>query len=186
MANWIAPTTDADIREQLLGPEVAGHPVWNICSKTPDNPLATVPWHQDTAYVSEGSEKTPQPTAWIPFLNADAINGALQLMRGGHRSGQVFPHHLERESPTAGFVSKGGSLYLEIDDGKLPDCEIVTVPVPFGSVLLLNQLFLTVQLKIVLKIFAGVLIYAINAPASPPACQWPLQPRSGAAKIPAA
>ena len=138
-ALWSHPRL-LNIMEQLLGPEVAGHPVWNIRSKTPDNPLATVPWHQDTAYLSEGSEKTFQPTAWIPFLNADAINGTLQLLRGGHRSGQVFPHHLERESPTAGSVSKGGSWYLEIDDGKLPDCEIVTVPVPFGSVLLLNQL----------------------------------------------
>lgn len=128
------------IMEQLLGPEVAGHPVWNLRSKTPDNPLATVPWHQDTAYLAAGSEKTFQPTAWIPFLDADGINGTLQVLRGGHRSGRVFAHHLERESPRAGAVSKGGSWYLEIDPADLPAGEMVTVPVPFGSVLLLNQL----------------------------------------------
>ena len=40
-----------DVIEQILGPEIAGHPVWNLRSKTPRNPLATVPWHQDTAYL---------------------------------------------------------------------------------------------------------------------------------------
>jgi len=93
-----------DVVEQILGPEIAGHPVWNLRSKTPLNPLATVPWHQDTAYLAPGAERTLQPTAWIPFIDADAVNGTLQVIRGGHRSGQVFRHG--RSGP-AGTRSRG-------------------------------------------------------------------------------
>ena len=77
----------------MIGPEIAGHPVWNIRCKAPINPLATVPWHQDTAYLVEGSEHTLQPTAWIPLLDAQGENGTLQVERGGHRTGSVLPHH---------------------------------------------------------------------------------------------
>lgn len=136
-ALWSHPRLLA-IMGQLLGPDVAGHPVWNLRCKTPDNPLATVPWHQDTAYLSPGSERTFQPTAWIPFLDATGAEGTLQFIRGSHGSGQVFPHRLER--------TKGGrsaeSWYLEVSEDQLPKGEVVRVDVPFGSVLLLNQLIL--------------------------------------------
>lgn len=32
--------------EQLIGPEIMGHPVWNLRTKTPQNEATTVPWHQ--------------------------------------------------------------------------------------------------------------------------------------------
>ncbi|MEK7411891.1 MAG: phytanoyl-CoA dioxygenase family protein [Planctomycetota bacterium] len=134
---WSHPRLLA-IMVQLLGPNVVGHPVWNLRCKTPDNPLATVPWHQDTAYLAPGSETTFQPTAWIPFLDATGAEGTLQFVRGSHRAGKVFSHGLER--------SKGGananSWYLEVPEDRLPTGEIVRVDVPFGSVLLLNQLIL--------------------------------------------
>lgn len=133
-ALWSHPRLLA-IMEQLLGPEIAGHPVWNLRCKTPDNPLATVPWHQDTAYLTAGSETTFQPTAWIPFLDATGREGTLQLIRGSHRTGQVFRHVLERD---AGGVA--ASWYLQIPAEACPAGEQVTVEVPFGSVLLLNQL----------------------------------------------
>lgn len=41
-----------DCAEQLLGPELAGHPVWNLRVKTPQQEQATVPWHQGTAKVA--------------------------------------------------------------------------------------------------------------------------------------
>lgn len=135
-ALWSHPAL-LDIMQQLLGPAVAGHPVWNLRCKTPLNPLATVPWHQDTAYLSVGAESTFQPTAWIPFLDVDAVNGTLGFVRGGHRSGRVFSHRLDREGKQG---AKAGSWYLEIPDESLPAGERVTVQVPFGSVLLLNQL----------------------------------------------
>lgn len=130
---WETPRL-LDIIEQIIGPEVAGHPVWNLRSKTPLNPLVTVPWHQDTAYLAEGCQTTFQPTAWIPLVDADRVNGTLQVVRGGHRSSRVFRHRLEN---TRGHSA---SWYLYIPDDELPEGEIVTCEMPKGSVLLLNQL----------------------------------------------
>lgn len=132
-ALWGAPRL-LDIAEQILGPEVAGHPVWNLRSKTPKNPLVTVPWHQDTAYLAEGCASTLQPTAWIPLVDANRVNGTLQVVRGGHRSGKVCRHRLENT------VGHKGSWYLYIPEDELPEGEIVTCEMPKGSVLLINQL----------------------------------------------
>jgi hypothetical protein len=123
-----------DIAEQLLGPEIVGHPVWNLRSKTPHNPLATVPWHQDTAYLAKGSENTFQPTAWIPLVDADEVNGCMQVVRGGHNPPRVFHHKLEN---TRGDKN---SWYLYIDEADLKKEEIVTCTMKKGSVLLLNNL----------------------------------------------
>ena len=105
--------------------------MWNLRSKTPLNPLATVPWHQDTAYLAPGAEHTLQPTAWIPLIDANAVNGTLQVLRGGHRSGKVFRHR-----PSG----RQESWYLCIADEDLPEGEVVTCEMPMGSLLLINQL----------------------------------------------
>jgi hypothetical protein len=123
-----------DVIEQILGPEIAGHPVWNLRSKTPRTALATVPWHQDAAYMASGAEHTFQPTAWIPLIDAEGANGTLQVLRGGHRSGKVFRHRPER---TRGQEK---SWYLYIAEEDLPQGEIVTCEMPMGSLLLINQL----------------------------------------------
>jgi hypothetical protein len=130
---WSSPEL-LDMLEQILGPEIAGHPVWNLRSKTPLNPLATVPWHQDTAYLAPGAEQTLQPTAWIPFIDAESVNGTLEVLRGGHRGGQVFRHRPERSQ------GHQKSWYLRIADEDLPQGEIVTCEMPMGSLLLINQL----------------------------------------------
>ena len=130
---WSSPKL-LDIVEQFIGPDIAGHPVWNIRSKTPDTGLMTVPWHQDTAYLGDGAETTLQPTAWIPFLDANAINGGLQVLRGGHRPGRVAKHRLESS------IGNKKSWYLYIDEADLPPGDLVTCEMPFGSVLFLNQL----------------------------------------------
>lgn len=130
---WSSPRL-LDIIEQFIGPDIAGHPVWNIRSKTPDTRLMTVPWHQDTAYLGEGAETTLQPTAWIPFLDANAVNGGLQVLRGGHRPGSVVQHRLENT------VGDRKSWYLYIDESDLPPGDVVTCEMKLGSVLFLNQL----------------------------------------------
>jgi hypothetical protein len=40
-----------NVVEQLIGPEIAGHPVWNLRTKTPQNEATTVPWHQGMLHV---------------------------------------------------------------------------------------------------------------------------------------
>lgn len=97
-------------------------------------PDATVPWHQDTAYMVEGSEHTFIPTAWIPLLDAKGNNGTLQVIQGGHHVDRVLPHHQERKR------GKPRSWYVYIDEQDLPDGEIVTCEIHIGSVLFINQL----------------------------------------------
>lgn len=123
-----------DIVEQFIGPDIADHPVWNIRCKTPDNQLATVPWHQDTAYLLEGAEKTLQPTAWIPLIDANSTNGTLKVIKGGHKVNTTVPHYPEREA------GNKQSWYLNIKDEHLPKGQEVTCEMPMGSVLFINQL----------------------------------------------
>ncbi len=144
-----------DIIEQILGPEIAGHPVWNLRSKTPHNPLATVPWHQDTAYLAAGSQHTFQPTAWIPLVDANEVNGCMQVIRVNRGTtpqrmiGHALPPPIPLRSIGGGVVyrhklentrGRKDSWYLYIDEQDLPEGEIVTCTMNKGSVLLLNNL----------------------------------------------
>jgi len=124
-----------DIIEQILGPEIAGHPVWNIRTKTPNNPLTTVPWHQDAAYLAPESIHTLQPTVWIPFVDANNINGCMSVLKYGHQSGKMCTH----------TCCAGPSWYISIDDAILKptlgeNCEIISCHVKKGGILLINQL----------------------------------------------
>jgi len=123
-----------DVIEQVLGSDIAAHPVWNLRTKTPNNPNVTVPWHQDAAYMTDESVNLLQPTAWIPFLDATVQNGCMQVFKGGHQPGLVA-HHI---------CCTGTSWYIEIDEKvmkeSLGDREIVTCPIPLGGFLLINQL----------------------------------------------
>ena len=130
---WSSPKL-LDIVEDLIGPDIAGHPIWNIRSKTPRTTLMTVPWHQDTAYLKPGAERTEQPVAWVPLTDVTERNGALQMVRGGHKPGAVIRHRLHRD------VSDSRSSFLYIDEADLPAGEIVTCEVEFGTVIFLNQL----------------------------------------------
>ena len=128
---WSSPRL-LDVIEQLIGPDIVGHPVWNLRSKTPLNPLATVPWHQDCAYLAPESRHTLQPTAWIPLVDANRENGCLQVIAGKHS--EEYPHRMENET------GHDKSWYLLIEDDDLPPGEVVTCEMTRGSVLLLNQL----------------------------------------------
>ena len=89
----------------------------------------TVPWHQDSAYFDEGAEKTLQPTAWIPFTDVTARNGTLEVIRGSHKSGKVFPHRPEKET------AHPESWYLCIEEENLPPGDRVVCEMTMGSVL---------------------------------------------------
>ena len=58
--------------------------MWNIRPKTPRNDQATVPWHQDNAYLDPSALYTLMPTAWIPLIDANATNGCMQVRRMVH------------------------------------------------------------------------------------------------------
>lgn len=50
-----------NVIEQLIGPEIAGHPLWNLRTKTPQNEATTVPWHQGRITVKRRITKLKAP-----------------------------------------------------------------------------------------------------------------------------
>lgn len=122
--------------EQLIGPEIAGHPVWNLRTKTPRNEQATVPWHQDNSYLEPCALNVLQPTAWIPLLDATKITGCMEMASGGHKKGITAPH----------VCCAGDTWYTELTEEEMTktlgvdlekDLEICEVP--YGGVLFLNN-----------------------------------------------
>eukprot|EP00045_Choanoeca_perplexa_P007279 m.64590 g.64590 ORF g.64590 m.64590 type:complete len:398 (+) comp14008_c0_seq1:42-1235(+) len=133
---WGSPQL-LDIAQQLVGPTFAGHPVWNLRTKTPQQEQATVPWHQDIGYLGEDCWSTLQLTAWIPMLDATKENGCMQVVRGGHKTG-LAGHHT---------CCAGGTWYIDLPEDQMTNVlhtdlnkDVVTCEVPKGSVLLLNNL----------------------------------------------
>lgn len=133
---WAHPRLLSAAR-QLLGEDVGGHPVWNLRCKTPQQEQATVPWHQDTAYLDRDCWGVLQVTAWVPLVDATQRNGCLQVVRGGHRSGRTAPH----------TGCAGGTWYLSMDEAAAQQelgvdllRDAVTCEVPLGGVLFLNNL----------------------------------------------
>ncbi|CAH1786911.1 unnamed protein product [Owenia fusiformis] len=126
-----------NMMEQLIGPNIAGHPVWNLRPKVPQNEATTVPWHQDCGYLDSDSYSVLQPTAWIPLLDATEKNGCLQVIRNSHKSGKVAKHN----------CCWGTTHYVMLDEEESPKilgCDLkkdrVTCEVPFGGLLLFNNL----------------------------------------------
>lgn len=130
------------IAEQILGSDsdIMGHPVWNLRCKTPETlskGQATVPWHQDTAYLDEECWDKLQLTAWVPLVDATTSNGCMQVVRKGHLSGITANH----------ACCVGGTWYVEVTPEELEatlGCDmkqdVVTCEVPCGSVLFLNNI----------------------------------------------
>ncbi|XP_013396291.1 uncharacterized protein LOC106163289 [Lingula anatina] len=123
--------------EQLIGPDIAGHPVWNLRTKTPKNEATTVPWHQDVGYLDNNSYEVLQPTAWIPLLDSNENNGCMQLVKGGHKTGRVAEHE----------CCAGNTWYTMLTEEEMEKTlevnmaeDIVSCPVSYGGMLLLNNM----------------------------------------------
>ena len=125
-----------NVIEQLIGPDIAGHPVWNLRTKTPRNEQVTVPWHQDNAYLDASCLQTLQPTAWIPLLDTNANNGCMQVVSEGHKLGMTAKH----------TCCAGGTWYVDLSEEEMVktlgvdlDKDVVTCEVPYGGVLFINN-----------------------------------------------
>ncbi|XP_072038017.1 uncharacterized protein [Amphiura filiformis] len=126
-----------NMMEQLVGPEVAGNPVWNIRPKTPMTEEATVPWHQDNGYYDETAQELFIPTAWIPMLDVEENNGCLQVLRGGHRTGVLAKH----------TCCAGGTFYIQTSEEEMVKSlgvdmkkDLVTCEMKKGDFILFNNL----------------------------------------------
>ncbi|CAH1780477.1 unnamed protein product [Owenia fusiformis] len=125
-----------NMMEQLIGPEIAGHPVWNLRPKVPNNEGTVVPWHQDAGYFSADSYEHLVVTAWIPFLNTHANNGGMQVVKGVH--GRGCARHT---------CAPGDTWYIDLSEDDIRNTlgadlknDIITCDVPYGGFLLFNQL----------------------------------------------
>ncbi|KAK0041958.1 hypothetical protein Bpfe_028588 [Biomphalaria pfeifferi] len=126
-----------NVVEQLIGPEIAGHPVWNLRTKTPQNEATTVPWHQDSAYLDNDSYNVLQATAWIPLLDANEKNGCMEVISGGHLPGKVVRHTCcWGETWYVVMDEQDAAEKLNVDFVK----DKVLCPVPYGGMLLINNM----------------------------------------------
>nr|XP_039257236.1 uncharacterized protein LOC120333906 [Styela clava] len=122
--------------EQIVGPEIAGHPVWNLRSKTPKTEQATVPWHQDNAYLEPCSLNVMQLTAWIPLIDATKVTGCMEVISKGHRKGVTANHTCcAGETWYVELTEKEIEKTLDVDMKK----DVVLCEVPYGGVLFLNN-----------------------------------------------
>lgn len=78
-----------DAVEQIVGPDIAGHPVWNLRIKLPQHHLEEVPWHQDNGYFEDDARGTMICTAWIPLMDTHKQNGGMAMVRKTHQKGRV-------------------------------------------------------------------------------------------------
>ncbi|XP_071801414.1 uncharacterized protein [Asterias amurensis] len=125
-----------NVIEQLIGPDIAGHPVWNLRVKTPRHEQSTVPWHQDNAYLDPEALHVLQPTAWIPLLDVNQNNGCMQVIPRGHLRGVTATH----------TCCVGGTWYVQVKDDEEMKTSLgvdvkdaVTMEMKYGSVLLMNN-----------------------------------------------
>lgn len=126
-----------NVIEQLIGPDIATSPVWNLRTKTPKNNATIVPWHQDSGYFDNQSYNVLIPTAWIPLLDTDEFNGGMQVAKKGHRTGRVATHQ----------CCWGNTWYVMLEEEEMKktlgvdmDNDVITCPVPYGGMLLFNNL----------------------------------------------
>ena len=59
-----------------------------IRPKLPEERITTLPWHQDSAYMPE-TENDLYLTVWIPLVDVNQKNGALQFIPGTHKNGLI-------------------------------------------------------------------------------------------------
>ena len=125
-----------NVVEQIIGPNIAGNPVWNLRSKTPHNVATIVPWHQDNGYLDETALHTLMPTAWIPLIDATVENGCMQVVSGGHSKGITATH----------TCCAGPTWYVDLAEEEIENTlgcdlknDVVDCPVPFGGMLLINN-----------------------------------------------
>ncbi|XP_076463481.1 phytanoyl-CoA dioxygenase domain-containing protein 1-like [Babylonia areolata] len=133
---WADPKI-LNVCEQLIGPDIKGHPVWNLRCKTPQNENTVVPWHQDAGYMDNRSYEVLQVTGWIPLLDATRENGCMEVVSGGHLKGKVATH----------TCCWRDTWYIMLDEEEMTrtlgvdmEKDVKLCQVPYGGILLINNL----------------------------------------------
>lgn len=92
----------------LVGSEEIVASPYRIRPKLPNFGRGIVPWHQDSGYLAGHCDTHLIITCWVPFVDASAENGCMEIMPRTHR-GRVAPHH-----------TGGNADFLVIKDEDLP------------------------------------------------------------------
>ncbi|KAL5011309.1 hypothetical protein ScPMuIL_009860 [Solemya velum] len=123
--------------EQIIGPDISGHPVWNMRTKTPLSAATNIPWHQDSGYFSNESYDHMVPTAWIPFLDATEENGCMVMARYGHKKGKVADH----------TCCAANTWYITLEEEEMRktlgvdlEKDIINCPVKYGGFVLFHNI----------------------------------------------
>lgn len=87
-----------------------------------------VPWHQDSQYWPLSPRKTI--TASLAFYDGTRENGAMQVLRGSHRLGQI-PHH--------DVAGKEYMLGQEIDADRIDESQAVAIELKAGEISLHDE-----------------------------------------------
>ncbi|MCC7371178.1 MAG: phytanoyl-CoA dioxygenase family protein [Chloroflexi bacterium] len=124
-----------DAVEDIIGPEIFSNPVQHVRMKLPrravsdafrnSSLMSKTGWHQDIGVILEEADVATILTVWIPLSDATEENGCLEVIPGSHRNTLI-----EHCSTTGG---------MRIPDILLPAQRSRPLPMPAGSVILMNQ-----------------------------------------------
>ncbi len=95
--NLITHPKVLDVVEALIGSEIQFNGDFWVRPKLPNEKLTTLPWHQDSAYMPH-TENDTHLTVWLPLVDVEVENGALQFLPGSHTSGLQSYHRVEGET----------------------------------------------------------------------------------------
>ena len=126
--NLITHPKVLDVVDSLIGSEIQFNGDFWVRPKLPNEKLTTLPWHQDSAYMPE-TENDTHLTVWLPLVDVEAENGALQFLPGSHTSGLQSYHHVEGEAFAVPILSPTSS-HTNID----------TLEMKKGDLLIFNNL----------------------------------------------
>ena len=126
--NLITNRKVLDIVEKLIGNQIQFNGDFWVRPKLPNEKLTTLPWHQDSAYMPD-TEDDLHLTVWLPLVDVNTENGALQFLPRSHKEGLKSYHRVEGEAFAVPVTSPTSS-HTDID----------TLRMKKGDLLIFNNL----------------------------------------------
>lgn len=126
--NLITNQKVLDIIETLIGDEIQFNGDFWVRPKLPHEKLTTLPWHQDSAYMPNTKNDT-HLTVWLPLVDVNTENGALQFLPRSHNSGLQSYHSVKGEAFAVPEISPTSSYN-----------DIRTLEMKKGDILIFNNL----------------------------------------------
>ena len=117
-----------DVLEPLIGSDIQFNGDFWVRPKLPNEKLTTLPWHQDSAYMPH-TENDTHLTVWLPLVDVEPENGALQFLPGSHKIGLQTYHRVPGETFAVPVLSPTSA-----------DTAIDTLAMKKGDLLVFNNL----------------------------------------------